>query len=50
VQQDISEYCLENQVELPTTVYSALHCWLLWNGIMGYTSDIARIVNSGKEN
>lgn len=45
---DIADYCVANKVDAPQTVYDALHYYLQWNGIIGFTSDIARIVNSGR--
>ncbi len=46
VQVDIATYCFENKVELPTTKYDALHYFLLWNGVIGFTSAVASIVNN----
>lgn len=47
--RDIKEYCAENGVPMPATVYDALHCYLMWNSIIGYTSMIASIACADKE-
>ena len=46
---DIQEYCLESKQPLPETVYDALHCYLMWNGIIGYTTDIATIFQAQED-
>lgn len=51
IQRDIDSYFVENRIHKPEdmTVYDALHAWLMWNGIIGFTSDIAAIVGAGKK-
>ena len=48
---DIQEYFKETGKEVPETltVLEALHAYLFWNGILGYTSHIAQIVRGGSE-
>lgn len=50
VRMDIAAYYAETGTEVPEnmTVLDALHAFLFWNGILGWTSSIADIVRSTK--
>lgn len=47
--QDINEFAQGNNQPPAETVYDALHYYLMWNGIIGFTACIVAIMQSQKE-
>lgn len=49
VRADIEAFVVANGKPEPVTVYDPLHYYLMWNGIIGYTTTIAEIFQAQKE-